>query len=398
MCPEAAWNEAAIQSTLRRRITFGSSPVDFFVRRSRCLRICELQLLQSPDYHNPNVRRLGAQLQSPDRKTHQMSMHQQRGAAANYEHAGFDRRDISSSRLAMNRYRRIGDQIDILGESPIWHEREGALYWVDVRRPAIRRLDHANGNVVTWNMPGLIGSIAFAENGRLLAALADQIALFEPATGKLEAVASLPARIPDHRFNDGRCDRQGRFWVGTMHNVTRAPEGVLYRLDPERGELLTAKTGICIPNSLAWSPDGRTMYFADSLRYAIFAYDFDTASGQMSNERTFVETRAPGFPDGSTVDADGYLWNAEFNAWRVVRYAPDGRIDRVIELPAERPTSCAFGGPNFDVLYVTTASQWMSESEMAAQPMAGALLAIETDVRGLPEPRLATKTAIQKHS
>ena len=298
----------------------------------------------------------------------------------------------------MNRYRRIGDQIDILGESPIWHEREGALYWVDVRRPAIRRLDPASGNVVTWNMPGLIGSIAFTEDGRLLAALADQIALFEPATGKLEAVASLPARIPDHRFNDGRCDRQGRFWVGTMHNITRAPEGVLYRLDPERGELLTAKTGICIPNSLAWSPDGRTMYFADSLRYAIFAYDFDTASGQMSNERTFVETRAPGFPDGSTVDADGYLWNAEFNAWRVVRYAPDGRVDRVIELPAERPTSCAFGGPNFDVLYVTTASQWMSESEMAAQPMAGALLAIETDVRGLREPRLATKTAIQKHS
>ena len=298
----------------------------------------------------------------------------------------------------MNSYRRIGDQIDILGESPIWQECEQALYWVDVRRPAIRRFDHASGNVVTWSMPDLIGSIAFAADSGLLVALPDQIALFEPKTGKLETVASLQARVPDHRFNDGRCDRQGRFWVGTMHNITRAPEGVLYRLDRERGELLATKTGICIPNSLAWSPDGRTMYFADSLRYTIFAYDFDTASGQMSNERTLVETRAPGFPDGSTVDADGYLWNAEFNAWRVVRYAPDGRVDRVIELPVEYPTSCAFGGPNFDVLYVTTASQRITEREMAAQPMAGALLAIETDIRGLPEPRLATKTASQTHT
>jgi sugar lactone lactonase YvrE len=310
---------------------------------------------------------------------------------------GFDRSDGSSSRTIMNVYRRIGDQTDILGESPIWHEREQALYWVDVRRPAIRRLDYVVGDIVTWAMPDLIGSIAFAADDRLLVALPDRIALFEPATGSLETVASLQPRVPDHRFNDGRCDRQGRFWVGTMHNITRAPEGVLYRLDRDRGELVTTNTGICIPNSLAWSPDGRTMYFADSLCYTIFAYDFDAASGRMSNERTLVETRAPGFPDGSTVDADGYLWNAEFNAGRVVRYAPDGRVDRVIELPAERPTCCAFGGPNLDVLYVTTASQWMTECEKAAQPMAGALLAIDAAVRGLPEPRLAAKTAPHMH-
>jgi L-arabinonolactonase len=134
------------------------------------------------------------------------------------------------------------------------------------------------------------------------------------------------------------------------------------------------------------------MYFADSLRYAIFTYDFDPVSAEISNERIFAETRAPGFPDGSTVDAEGYLLNAEFNSWRVVRYAPDGCIDRLIELPAERPTCCAFGGPNLDVLYVTTASQWMTESELTAQPMAGALLAIDVDVPGLSEPRLAVKS------
>jgi sugar lactone lactonase YvrE len=298
----------------------------------------------------------------------------------------------------MNAYRRIGDQIDILGESPIWHEREQALYWVDVRRPAIRRLDYVVGNIVTWAMPDLVGSIAFAVDDRLLVALADRIALFEPATGSLETVARLQPRIPDHRFNDGRCDRHGRFWVGTMHNITRAPEGVLYRLDRDHGELVATKSGICIPNSLAWSPDGRTMYFADSLQYAIFAYDFDGTTGQMRNERVFVETRAPGFPDGSTIDAEGYLWNAEFNASRVVRYSPDGRVDRAIALPAERPTSCAFGGADLDVLFVTTASQWMTEAEMAAQPMAGALLAIDVGVRGLPEPRFAASSAVRARS
>ena len=170
-----------------------------------------------------------------------------------------------------------------------------------------------------------------------------------------------------------------------MHNVTRAPEGVLYRLD---GRTLVAKhSGICIPNSLAWSPDGRTMYFADSLRYTIFAYDYDPASGEMSGERVFATSSKPAFADGSTVDAEGYLWNAEFNGWRVVRYAPDGRVDRVIEVPTHRPTCCTFGGPDLDILYITTASQQMSADELARQPLAGSLLAMKPGVCGLTEAR-----------
>ena len=283
---------------------------------------------------------------------------------------------------------RIGDQTDILGESPLWNEDEQALYWVDIRRPAIRRLDHASGRIETWLMPDLVGSIAFASDGRLLVAMAESVSLFDPSTQALEPVASLPVRIEGHRFNDGRCDREGRFWVGTMHNLTRAPEGVLYRLEG-RGELVEKMSGICIPNSLAWSPDGRTMYFADSLLYTIYAHDFDAASGRMGEKRVFATTRAPGFPDGSTVDADGFVWNAEFNASRIVRYAPDGRVDRVVELPVQRPTCCAFGGPDFDILYVTTASQNMTPEELATEPLAGALLAFDVGVRGLPEPRFA---------
>jgi sugar lactone lactonase YvrE len=161
---------------------------------------------------------------------------------------------------------------------------------------------------------------------------------------------------------------------------------VLYKLQGPEG-LVAVDSGICIPNSLAWSPDGRTMYFADSLRYTIFAYDFDPARGTMSHKRIFATTTAPAFPDGSTVDAEGYLWNAEFNGWRVVRYAPDGSVDRAIDVPTHRPTCCGFGGPNLDTLYITTASQQMTDDDLRKQPLAGALLAVDVGVRGLVEPR-----------
>jgi sugar lactone lactonase YvrE len=282
---------------------------------------------------------------------------------------------------------RVGTQRDILGECPLWDERMQCLWWVDIRRPALRRLDHASDRVDTWAMPALVGSIALVEDGRLLVALPQQLALFDPQDGSLTAFVEPPPMPAEHRFNDGRCDRQGRFWVGTMHNLTRAPEGVLYCLE---GRTLRAQRGgICIPNSLAFSPDGGTMYFADSLRYTLFAYDYDPAAGELGAQRVLATTVPPGFPDGSTVDADGFLWNAEFNAGRIVRYASDGRIDRVIAMPVARPTCCAFGGPDLDILYVTTASQQMSPQELQAQPLAGALLALDVGMRGLPEPRFA---------
>lgn len=283
---------------------------------------------------------------------------------------------------------RIGAQTDILGESPIWDDRAQCLYWVDIRRPAIRRLQTASGRIDSWTMPALVGSIALTDEDRLLVALPQFIALFDVVSGSLEAFARPPEVVPGHRFNDGRCDRAGRFWVGSMNNVTRAPEGVLYKLEG-RGELQPVRCGICIPNSLAFSPDGRTMYFADSLRYSLYAYDYDAASGAMSAERVIATTDPPGFPDGSTVDAEGCIWNAEFDAGRIVRYAPDGRIEQVIPLPVQRPTCCAFGGTDLATLYVTTASQKMSVAELAAQPLAGALLALEVGARGLPEPRFS---------
>lgn len=285
---------------------------------------------------------------------------------------------------------RVGTQTDILGECPLWDDTAQCLYWVDIRLPAIRRLCHATGEVNTWPMPELVGSIALVDDGRLLVALPSQIALFDPAKGALSAfVPSLP--MPEgHRFNDGRCDARGRFWVGSMHNITRAPEGTLFCLEGA-GPLKAVRQGICIPNSLAFSPSGDTLYFADSLHYRIYAHPYAPESGCMGEAQVFAESAPPAFPDGSAVDAEGFVWNAEFNGGRLLRYAPDGSIDRVIALPVERPTCCAFGGPDLDILFITSTSQNMTEAERHAHPMAGALMAIHPGVRGLPEPRFALK-------
>jgi len=283
---------------------------------------------------------------------------------------------------------RVGTQTDILGECPLWDDTAQCLYWVDIRRPAIRRLRYASGEVDSWSMPDLVGSIALVDDGRLLVALPQQIALFDPASGELSPFVPSLAMPEGHRFNDGRCDARGRFWVGSMHNITRAPEGTLFCLEGS-GPLKPVRHGICIPNSLAFSPQGDTLYFADSLRYSIYAHPYALETGHMGEARVFAESEPPAFPDGSAVDEEGYVWNAEFNGGRLLRYAPDGSIDREITMPVDRPTCCAFGGPDLDILFITSTSQNMNDAERQAHPMAGALMAIRPGVRGLPEPRFA---------
>jgi sugar lactone lactonase YvrE len=217
-------------------------------------------------------------------------------------------------------------------------------------------------------------------------ALADRIAFFNPESGRFETAADLPSGL---RCNDGKCDRAGRFWVGTMHDAERQPLGALYRLDGDK-RLHVMAGRITVPNSLAWSPDNRVMYHADSPERTIYAYDFDPATGALGPRRVFARTEPPhGYPDGSTVDAEGFLWNAEYAGSRLVRYAPDGRIDRTVAMPVSCPTSCAFGGPRLDLLYVTSSRQRMTTEQIEKEPMAGGLFALEVGVKGLPEPRFA---------
>ncbi len=278
---------------------------------------------------------------------------------------------------------------DVLGECPLWCEREQVLWWVDSRGPSLKRWNPAGGQVTVVPLPSAVGSVAFRERGGMLAALQTGLHFLDPHTGALQLVAQPEAHLPENRFNDGRCDRAGRFWAGTMSDARREPTGSLYRLSADLS-CTRMREDVIVPNSLAWSPDDRTMYFADTYRQVIRAWDFDLAEGAVSNERVFCDTTGhPGRPDGSCVDADGGLWNAEYGGWRLVRYAPSGKIDRVIEMPVANPTCCCFGGANFDALYVTSATQRLTPADLAKQPLAGSVFAVHPGVRGLPESRFA---------
>lgn len=273
-----------------------------------------------------------------------------------------------------------------LGESPVWSSRQQRIYWVDSRRPAAFRLDPVTGVVETVPLPALVGSIGLRSAGGLVAALQTGFHTLNFDTGALDLIGDPESDQPENRFNDGRCDRRGRFWAGTMNDVRRDPTGSLYRLDPDRS-CTWIRGDIIVPNSICWSPDDRVMYFADTYRERIMTYAFSADDGTIGDMRLLVDTRGnKGRPDGSTVDAEGFLWNAEFGGGRVVRYAPNGRVDRVVPLPVTQPSSCAFGGSRLDVLYVTSATQRLTPEQLEAQPLAGGLFAIDVGVSGLPEP------------
>jgi len=274
---------------------------------------------------------------------------------------------------------------NILGEMPVWSSRRKQLLWIDVRRPELYAYDPQNGNVQAWPMPQVIGSFCERRAGGLLLALKSGIHLFDMDSGACQMWLDPETHLPNNRLNDGKCDRQGRFIVGSMYDGTRLPTGTLYSVDGEK-TVTEMIHGITIPNSLAWSPEGRKMYFADTPTLKIMAYDYDADTGALSNACVFRDMADhPGRPDGSTVDADGCVWNAEVHASRVVRYTPEGKIDRVIELPASGVTSCGFGGNRMDTLYITTARQNLSTDQLAQQPLAGALFALHVGEIGIQE-------------
>lgn len=275
---------------------------------------------------------------------------------------------------------------DMLGEGPVWSVREQALYWIDIRAPAVHRLDPATGAVATTRLPAMVGSIGLRRTpGSLLAAMQNGFHILDFASGALEPVHDPEHHLPENRFNDGRTDRRGRYWSGTMGMPAKGPTGALYRLDPDHRCALI-RQNITIPNSICWSPDDKVMYFADTPHAKIFAHEFDADSGTMGEGRLFADlTGGKGKPDGSIVDADGCLWNAEYGGGRVVRYTPDGRVDRVVTVPATQVTCCAFGGRDLDTLYITTARQNLSDAQLAEQPLAGALFVTCPGVTGLPE-------------
>ena len=277
----------------------------------------------------------------------------------------------------------------LLGESPVWCQQEKVVYWVDIKRPAIHRFDPATGACQTWPMPEDVGCLALRRLGGGIAALRSGLATVDFRTGEVCRLLGPTPGTPGIRFNDGRCDRRGRFWVGTLHEQRQTGTAALFRFDPD-GRYSKMLGGITVSNGIPWSPDNLTMYFADSWAQTIFSFDFDLDSGTLGSQRVFAEVpRSSGVPDGATVDAEGFVWSANFDGGCLTRYAPDGSIDRLISMPVQRPTSCAFGGEDLSTLYVTSASLNLTEKQRIAAPLAGSLFAVDAGVKGLPEPRFA---------
>lgn len=279
---------------------------------------------------------------------------------------------------------------DRVGEVPVWCDRSHKVWWIDVRQPRIQSFDPESGSHEVFLVEGkAIGSYALRESGGMILAQEDGIHLYDPATKSRSMLLELEGDIEVNRLNDGRCDRRGRFWLGSMNDTVREPDGSFYSVSADL-EVQKWFGDINIPNGVAFSPDDTVLYFADTPAQKIWAFDFDLEEGRISNRRLFADLAGnPGRPDGSTVDAQGFLWNAEFNGKRVVRYTPDGRIDRVIDMPVTNNTCLGFGGPDLSLLYVTTAWQGLSEEKRVQEPLAGGLFCLDVGIKGLPEPRFA---------
>jgi sugar lactone lactonase YvrE len=278
-----------------------------------------------------------------------------------------------------------------IGEGPSWSAKDQRLYWVDIPEKKAHVFNPADGSNQSFELPDLVTSAMPREGGGLILTLRKSVAFFDPQTQQLEVLPDAEPDKPDNRFNDAKCDRQGRLWGGTMGDVAwDSPVGSLYRFDAKR-KLMRMAGGVCCSNGLGWSPDSKTFYFAESFAYKIHAYDFDPATGNITRRRLFasLEGKNGAFPDGLTVDSEGFVWSAQPVFGRLVRYDPKGAIERIIELPVSRGTSCMFGGPDLDILYVTTMRGALTEEELSSEPLAGSLLALRPGVRGIAETAFA---------
>jgi sugar lactone lactonase YvrE len=284
---------------------------------------------------------------------------------------------------------RVGDVVCTVGEGPLWSARENRWYWVDIPARKIWSLDASSGATRFWSTPEMPACLALTTNGGMIAGM--ETGVFEVTLGEGESASigflAAPAGIkPGMRFNDGRCDRQGRFWSGTMvmDNPNGTPNGHLYRYGSADGMSAPIVSNLVTQNGLAWSPDGRTMYLSDSHASSqlIWAFDYDGATGTPTNRRVFVDLKQyPGRPDGAAMDADGCYWICGNDAGVIHRFTPEGKLDRSITVPMAKPSMCAFGGPGLDQLLVAS----IAAGAPAGDALAGATVIVNVGVQGFAE-------------
>ncbi len=283
----------------------------------------------------------------------------------------------------MSEVRCIWNAGALVGEGPIWDSDADAVYWVDIKAPAIHRYTWATGDKASWPVPEPIGCIARRRRGGFIVGLKSGFAFLDNPNGPIQRIGSPEPNLPSNRLNDGKCDSAGRFWAGTMDDEEKSPTGSLYRLDTEWA-WHRADGSYVVTNGPAFSPDGQTIYYTDTVGRTVYAFDLGV-DGTLANKRPFVRCGdGDGYPDGMTTDADGFLRIAHWGGWRVTRFTLDGSVDRILELPVAQVTSCVFGGPDLDRLYITSASYGLDAEARQAQPLAGGLFEAQVGVRGLP--------------
>lgn len=278
----------------------------------------------------------------------------------------------------------VVDAANELGEGVVWSPAHEEIQWTDILGRRFWAYRPADGQSRSWALPDRLACFAPLGGRSLLAGFAGGLEVFDLETGARRPIAAIEPDRPTTRLNDGKLDRRGRLVFGTMDEDPKGARPIGQIWSYAAGSMpRRIASGVRIANSISFSPDGRRMYFADTPEKRIRCYDYDPDSGEISGERTFAEVAGPGYPDGSTVDADGCLWNAEWGGGRVVRYTPEGRADRVLSLPCSRITCCAFGGVSLDRLFVTSATTGLDATALAAELHAGALFVFDVGVRGL---------------
>lgn len=278
---------------------------------------------------------------------------------------------------------------DVLGETPLWCERTQSLLWLDIDGGRLQRLHLQSGRHDVFGFEQRhVGSLALTQDpAEVLLGIDLGLYLFHLGTGRLRLLCQVEDPASDHRLNDGRCDSRGRFWVGTMDNQLHRPVGAFYRVDPD-GAVHRQFADVIVSNTVALSPSEDRLYFSDTRRFTTWQFDLDVAAGALTNRRVFADhTATSDRPDGACVDSKGHVWNAMFAAGRVLRISPEGKVVRTIALPVTNPTCVCLGGPGLRTLFITTARKFLSRSQLRGEPLAGAVLAIEVEVPGLPESR-----------
>ncbi|MBE9155439.1 SMP-30/gluconolactonase/LRE family protein [Nodosilinea sp. LEGE 06152] len=270
-----------------------------------------------------------------------------------------------------------------LGEGPLWDSDQQVLYWVDILNHRVHVFEPSSGDDCHWDVGDVGSAIALMRGNRLLVAMGNRIASLDLSSGAVETLHTFEFDAPGTRFNDGKCDPQGRFWIGSM-SPENPGHAALYRYDPD-GSVRTMETNLTISNGLGWSPDGGTFYLTDSPQRKIFAYRFDGETGEISDCTVAVDLGdEPVEPDGLTIDSEGNIWTALWDGWCVACFSPTGEALGRIKLPVQRPTCPTFGGPDLSTIYVTTASVGLSQKEIQQGFYSGDVFAIAAPAPGLP--------------